>query len=154
MPGVLLRALSEYSFVGTPLWRMSDGKDLVRAELTFHKALPTKSLITRGGLKAGGSLHPLLASGLASLFQLQDHRHAENRDRAGDATTTTTDYNTDAASDHQTTLQEYSYHHRIADYHQTSTSTSVSRVTAVEEAKKKVSRTSERPPNPVLLRRL
>ena len=42
MPGVLLRALSEYKFVGTPLWRMSDGKDLVRVELTFHKALPTK----------------------------------------------------------------------------------------------------------------
>ena len=43
MPVVLLRALSEYKFVGSPLWRMSDGKDLVRVELTFHKALPTKS---------------------------------------------------------------------------------------------------------------
>ena len=42
MPGVLLRALSEYKFVGTPLRKMSDGKDLVRVELTFHKALPTK----------------------------------------------------------------------------------------------------------------
>ena len=41
MPGVLLRALSEYKFVGSPLWRMSDGKDLVRVELTFHKNLPT-----------------------------------------------------------------------------------------------------------------
>ena len=39
MPGVLLRALSEYKFVGTPLWRMSDGKDLVWVELTFHKKL-------------------------------------------------------------------------------------------------------------------
>ena len=47
MPGVLLRALSEYSFVGTPLWRMSDGEDLVRVELTFHKALPTKPYIKR-----------------------------------------------------------------------------------------------------------
>ena len=47
MPGVLLRALSEYSFVGTPLWRMSDGKDLVRVELTFHKALPTKPYYKR-----------------------------------------------------------------------------------------------------------
>ena len=42
MPGVLLRALSKYKFVGTPLWRMSDGKDLVCVELTIHKALPTK----------------------------------------------------------------------------------------------------------------
>ena len=47
MPSVLLRALSEYSFVGTPLWRMSDGKDLVRVELTFHKALPTKPYYKR-----------------------------------------------------------------------------------------------------------
>ena len=47
MPGVLLRALSQYKFVGTPLWRMSDGKDLVRVELTFHKALPTKPYYKR-----------------------------------------------------------------------------------------------------------
>ena len=42
MPGVLLRALSEYNFVGTPLLRMPDEEGLVRVELTFHKALPTK----------------------------------------------------------------------------------------------------------------
>ena len=51
MPGVLLRALSEYKFVGTPLWRMSarmsDGRDLVHVELTFHKALPTKPYYKR-----------------------------------------------------------------------------------------------------------
>ena len=47
MPGVLLRALNENKFVGTPLWRMSDGKDLVRVELTFHKALPTKPYYKR-----------------------------------------------------------------------------------------------------------
>ena len=48
MPGVLLRALSEYKFVGTPLWRMSDGKDLVRVELTFHKKLPTPRVYKKG----------------------------------------------------------------------------------------------------------
>ena len=48
MPGVLLRALSEYKFVGTPLWRMSDGKDLVRVELTFHKNLPTPRVYKKG----------------------------------------------------------------------------------------------------------
>ena len=42
MPGVLLRALSEYNFVGTPLLRMPDEEGLVRVELTFHKALLTK----------------------------------------------------------------------------------------------------------------
>ena len=34
-------ALSEYKFVGHPLWRMADGKDHVRVELTFHKNIPT-----------------------------------------------------------------------------------------------------------------
>ena len=48
MPGVLLRALSEYKFVRTPLWRMSDGKDLVRFELTFHKKLPTPRVYKKG----------------------------------------------------------------------------------------------------------
>ena len=41
LPTVLMNALKEYTFVGSPLWRMSDGKDLVRVELTFHKVLPT-----------------------------------------------------------------------------------------------------------------
>ena len=48
MPSVLLRALSEYKFVGTPLWRMSDGKDLIRVELTFHKKLPTPRYYKKG----------------------------------------------------------------------------------------------------------
>ena len=41
LPTVLMNALKDYTFVGSPLWRMSDGKDLVRVELTFHKVLPT-----------------------------------------------------------------------------------------------------------------
>ena len=41
IPAVLLRALSEYKFVGHPHWRMADGKDHVCFELTFHKNLPT-----------------------------------------------------------------------------------------------------------------
>ena len=80
MPGILLRTLSEYKFVGTPLWRMSDGKDLVRVELTFHKKLPTPRVYKKGA-ESGGSLLPLLASGLASPHLLEDRRHAENRRR-------------------------------------------------------------------------
>ena len=38
---ILLNAVRKYTFVGSPLWRMSDGKDLVRVELTFHKVLST-----------------------------------------------------------------------------------------------------------------
>ena len=47
IPAVLLRALSEYKFVGHPLWRMADGKDHVRVELTFHKTLPTLPVYKR-----------------------------------------------------------------------------------------------------------
>ena len=149
MPGVLLRALSEYKFVGTPLWRMSDGKDLVRVELTFHKALPTKPYYKR---RAQSRRQPAPSAGEWPRQPVPAPR--TDADREGDATTNDTDHRTDIATDHQTTLQENSKHHRITDHHQTSTSTSVSRVTAVEEAKKKVSRTSERSPNPMLLRRL
>ena len=48
MPGVHLRALSEYKFVGTPLWRMSNRKDLVQVELTFHNKLPTPRFYKKG----------------------------------------------------------------------------------------------------------
>ena len=44
---VLLRALSEYKFVGHPLWRMADGKDHVHVELTFHKNLPTQPVFKK-----------------------------------------------------------------------------------------------------------
>ena len=47
IPAVLLRALSEYRFVGHPLWRMADGKDHVRVELTFHKNLPTQAIFKK-----------------------------------------------------------------------------------------------------------
>ena len=50
IPAVLLNALREYSFVGSPLWRMSDGKDLVRVELTFHQNLPTQRLYKKGAI--------------------------------------------------------------------------------------------------------
>ena len=41
IPSVLLNALKEFNFVGAPLWRLCDGKDLVRVVLTFHKNQPT-----------------------------------------------------------------------------------------------------------------
>ena len=50
----------------------------VRREGPSSIRLYRLSLITRGGLKAGGSLHPLLANSLASPFQHLDY-HAENQ---------------------------------------------------------------------------
>ena len=37
LPAVLLNALREYKFNGSPLWRMADGKDHVKIEVTFQK---------------------------------------------------------------------------------------------------------------------
>ena len=157
MPGALLRALSEYKFVGTPLWKMSDGKDLVRVELTFHKKLPTpryykKAAESRRQPATPAGVHPCCRVASPARFSYKTAATpSTDADKEGDATTTDTDYTTDTASDHQTTLQEYSYHHRIADHHQTSTSTSVSRDTAFEESQKRVSSTSARSLDPILL---
>ena len=88
IPAVLLRALSEYKFVGSPE-RMANRKDHVRVVLSFNETLPTGQS-TRRGLKAGGSMHPLLASDLASpqLLDVHHHRrpyrrlqHADSRQR-------------------------------------------------------------------------
>ena len=58
---------------------MADGKDHVRVELTFHKNLPTLPVYKRKA-ESRSSLHPLLASGLASP-QLLDHHHHRRPDR-------------------------------------------------------------------------
>ena len=94
IPAILLNTLREYNFVGSPLWRMSYGKDLFRVELTFHKNLPTTKFYKRcvvvggggggggeGGSKAGGSLHPLLAR-LTQLRQDLQNRRTDPRLRA------------------------------------------------------------------------
>ena len=131
MPGVLLRALSEYNFVGTPLWRMSDGKDLVWVELTFHKNLPTPRVYKKG---AESRRQPAPAT------RPPPRREPTQIERE----TLPPPPQTTIQTPHQITLQEYSYHHRIADYHQTSTSTSVSRDTASEESQERVSNTTAR----------
>ena len=38
LPDVLLNALRQYSFGGSPLWRIADGKDHVQIQVTFRKA--------------------------------------------------------------------------------------------------------------------
>ena len=98
MPGVLLRALNEYKFVGTPLWRMSDRKDLVRVELTFHKALPIKPYYKR---RTESRRQP--APSARSSFKTATTPRTD-ADREGDATTNDTDHTTD----HQNMLQGYS----------------------------------------------
>ena len=60
---VLLRALSEWKFVGHPLWRMADGKIMFASNWPFTRRYE-RYQSTRRGLKAGGSLHLLLAIGL------------------------------------------------------------------------------------------
>ena len=144
MPGVLLRALSEHKFVGTPLWRMSDGKDLVGIELTFHKKLPTPRVYKKGA-----------ESRRQSARRPPPRREPTQMERETlpppppPQTTTQTPHQIIKLRYKNSATITASPHHRPSP-----TSTSVSRVTAIEEDKKKVSRTSERPHNTVLLRRL
>ena len=145
MPGVLLKALSEYKFVGTPLWRMSDGKDLVRVELTFHKKLPTPRFYKKG---AESRRQPAPPAGEwsrqpAPATRLPPRRVSTQMEKE----TLPPPTQTVLQALHQIIRIQYSYHHRIADHHQTSTS--VSRDTASEESQKRVS--SARSLDPVLL---
>ena len=111
MPGVLLRALSEYKFYGTSLWMMSDRKDLVRVELTFQK---------RRAESRRQPHQPVPASRPPPHREPRPiERRFHRRHRLYTRHTT----------DHQITLQEHRYRHRIADHHKTS----VSRVSASEE---------------------
>ena len=82
LPAVLLNALRQYKFDGSPLWRMADGKDHVKIEVTFRK--PTNQRFDKKGLKVGGGLHPLLASGLASPLQ-SDARQPDRRLQKADS---------------------------------------------------------------------
>ena len=74
IPAALLRVLSEYKFVGHPLWRMVTERIVFASNWPFTR-LYQRYQSTRRGPKAGGSLRPLLASGLASPRLLDDHHH-------------------------------------------------------------------------------
>ena len=65
IPAVLLRALSEYKFVGHPLRRIAGRTDYVCVELTFHKTLPTLPIYKKRA-ESRRQPAPLLASGLAT----------------------------------------------------------------------------------------
>ena len=127
---------------------MSDGKVLVRVELTFHKKLPTPRVYKKW---AESRRQPAPPAGEYPRQPAPARRPSPRREPA-QMETLPPPPQTTTQTPQQIIKLRYKNTATITDYHQTSTS--VSRVTAVEEAKKKVSRTSERPPNTVLLRRL
>ena len=50
LPAVLLNALRQYKFDGSPIWRMADGKDHVKIEVTFRK--PTNQRFDKKGAES------------------------------------------------------------------------------------------------------
>ena len=50
LPAVLLNALRQYKFAESPLWRMADGKDHVKIEVTFRK--PTNQRFDKKGAES------------------------------------------------------------------------------------------------------
>ena len=151
MPGVLLRALSEYKFVGIPLWRMSDGKDLVRVELTFHKALPTKHYYKK---RAESRRQPAPSAGGWPRQPAPASRPPPRREPTPiERETLPPPKQTIQHTPQQITRLRYKNTATITAP-PTITSTSVSRVTTFttfEESQKRVSSTSDRSPDPVLL---
>ena len=71
LPAVLLNALRQYKFDGSPLWRMADGKDHVNIEVTFRKT--TIQRFVKKGTESRRRPTPP-ANCLASPFQLDNHR--------------------------------------------------------------------------------
>ena len=78
LPAVLLNALRQYKFDGFPLWRMADGRDHVKIEVTFRK--PTNQRIDHQRqhrlhlhLSYRDQLHRLL---------LQNHRRQRNQEES------------------------------------------------------------------------
>ena len=142
LPTVLMNALKECTFVGSPLWRMSDGNDLVRVELTFHRYYqPT---VTRRGLKAGGSLHPLLASGLVSPHQPDEYIDTSSSINAqfgaGGNTTNAADTTRHRKRLHNIRPHpEDSYHRAITSHQETCHTAYYSRQPAKEEIKNELS---------------
>ena len=145
MPGVLLRALSEYNFVGSPLWRMSDGKDLVRVELTFHKKLPTPRIYKKG---AESRRQPAPPAGEWPRQPAPARRPPRREPTQMERETLPPPPQTTVQTPHQITRPRYKNTATITAS-PTITSTSVSRDTASEESQERIS--STRPPDPVLL---
>ena len=48
LPAVLLNALRQYKFAESPLWRMADGKDHVKTEVTFRKTTTNQRFDKKG----------------------------------------------------------------------------------------------------------
>ena len=108
-------ALKEHPFVGSPLCRMSDGKDLVRVELTYQP------IDTRRGLKAGGSLYP--SAGEWPRQFAPATRPTTALPGEGDDTTISVDSSRQSKTKHHTRPHtEDSNHPAIAYHHQTTSS--------------------------------
>ena len=107
-------ALKEHPFVGSPLCRMSDGKDLVRVELTYQP------IDTRIGLKAGGSHHPSAGEWPR---QFAPATRPTTALPGGDDTTISVDSSRQSKTKHHTRPHaEDSNHPAIAYHHQTTSS--------------------------------
>ena len=144
IPAVLLRALSEYKFVGHPLWRMADGKDHVRVELTFHKTLPMLPVYKR---RAESRRQPAPSAGEWPCQPTAARQPSPTTTRPTPPARqqSTMPEKEKTASTADTTARNTSYHHSAKTtedstdyaitYHpETSSTTSFSRITTDKEA--------------------
>ena len=137
-------------FVGHPLWRMADGRDHVRVELTFHKNLPTLPVYKR---KAESRRQPAPSAGEWSRQPTaarpppppttrptptarRQPTTPEKETTPPASQTLCTDRHTNYSLSTKTT--EDSTDHAITHHPETSYTASFSRIATVEEAENKV----------------
>ena len=141
LPAVLLNALKQYSFDASPLWRMADGKDHVKIEVTFRKATNQRFDKKGGGwsrkLEAAYTPCWQVASPAHSSPTTDDYYASSPTDALygeGDATTTITDSTRHYKIYHHTLPHAEDNHHRaITNHHSTTNTASYSRQSAEEE---------------------
>ena len=151
IPVVLLNALREYNFVGSPFWRMSDWKDLVQVELTFHKTQPT----SRFERKRGESRRQMKPRSCYQIAAQKIDASTPTADAGeGDATTSRADTADRSTYHHQTsTPATDSTDHAIADHQETYNTASFSRIASYQAAKDQVTGDNHcKDPNTVLPR--
>ena len=136
---VLLNALRQYKFDGFPLWRMADGKDHVKIEVTFRKTI-TNQCFDKKGAENRRRPTPLLASGQTSDDDTDTSSPTNALYGAGGDTTNAADTTRHRKRLHNIRPHpEDSYHRAITSHQETCHTTYYTRQPAKEEIKTELS---------------
>ena len=137
LPAVLLNALRQYKFDGSPLWRMADGKDHVKIEVSFRKTTYQRFD------KKGAESRRRVASQTRTSQTSDNQTDASSKPTAdnageGDNTASTADTTDRHSYHHSAKTTEDSTDHTFTYHPETSYTASFFRITTNKEAENKV----------------